>query len=180
MKGSITVTLLSIIVLIAGCSSPQPEVKYYPAPTFLNNETKHSETMMVRDNVRSGMVATTKRDSTAIHGLYVVAKEGQETGYKYFAIVYPPELNNIRGSSITSIDEFDELCLNNGIRHFINLEPQCSMWIGKSTASFFHVVYFSERPEKFLVWNIEEVLKNEEVAELNEEVYTPIRTVSKQ
>ena len=179
MKNLILVALLSTIILFSGCSKTQPIVMYREAPTFLTDEMKHSETMIVIDNVTSGMVATTKRDSTAIHGLYVAAKEGQETGYKYFAITYPPELNNIRGSSITSIDEFDELCLNNGIRHFINLEPQCSMWRGNVNAATFNVVYFTKRPKKFLVWEITEVLKNEEISELNEEVYIPERIVKK-
>ena len=139
-----------------------------PAPAAVTHLTK-SKSIIVKDSKYSfGKTSKyAQKTNKMMHGLRVIAEEGQKKGYNYFAISEPAFINNIAGSPVSTADEIFYLCGNGGIKEFIVHDTtMCDKLFDKpsgANSAVYRAVYFKERPVDFLVWDIKETLSNAHV-----------------
>lgn len=159
--------IASSVLLLVGCGSVH--TSSVPAPKSVQSLTD-SDTFLLKTTADpfpsslGRMSANTKRDYTIYQGLKVVAEEGAKRGYKYFALTYPPVLDNISGSSIHDPDEVFYLCGAAGAREFLSASSQCLGIKTTGISTHYSAVYFHEKPLDFVVWDIDQTLKNPKVA----------------
>lgn len=147
---------------MGGCGSVH--YKDVPAPEPVSNLTDSSVHLFgsTADPFPSNlgrMSQGTKSDYTLKQGLHMVAEHGKELNYPYFALVWPPALNNINGSSINTAAEVWYLCGARGAREVLSTRSQCR-WLKTrgGISAHYSAVYFKEKPVDFVVWDVNKTL----------------------
>jgi hypothetical protein len=164
-----TLAIASVsLLLFVGCGSVR--TASVPAPKSVERLTD-SQTFLMRSTADpfpsslGRLSPNTKRDYTIYQGLKVISEEGKKRGYKYFALTYPPLLDNISGSSLNSPDEVFYLCGAVGMREFLTTSSQCNgINRSRGISTHYSAVFFHEKPVDFVVWDIKETLQHPKVA----------------
>lgn len=159
----ILLTSLFISLFLSGCYG-SVSTKEGPTPSAVTHLTE-SKSLIVKDS-RYGLSTISeysKMTNKMMHGIRVVAEEGEKNGYRYFALTVPSFMNNIAGSPISNPDELFYLCGNGGMKEFLRHDTSSCDGLIENRSARYRAVYFKERPTDFLVWDIKETLANSHV-----------------
>jgi len=150
-KVTTTITILAAISFFSGCASKPQAInvgKLHEAPQMLikvNNGTgapswSYNEAKAFRNVLESAATATLKK------------------GYRYFAIVKPDEISNIKGSLINSAKELIEKC-DPASAAFINVAGaglhKCGAY---NTSAKLLIALYNQEQTNFTLYNAQKVI----------------------
>lgn len=144
-----------VAMMMAGCSAARLPVKEVPPPGSVSRLTD-SKTLMLHEYGID--------EEDLLTAIKVAASNGKKQGYEYFAVVFPPSINNIMGSPISTPEEYMSLCGS-------DMSNNCPYLRYPSTsrdrqAIRLATVYFNEPPVDFVVWDVDKTLNSDLLLEI--------------
>lgn len=155
MKKACFFFLASMVLFLNGCTRTINTMDR-PVPKAVNDV----------EGVSVNYMTPGDSDGELAEMVKAIALEGKKRGYGYFAVLYPGALNNIQGSPITTMSELLTYCQENTMTEN-RKNCQGLIWFGMQ---FRMKVFYLKSPQPdYLVWNIDELLKEPVIADANGE-----------
>jgi hypothetical protein len=156
---------------ITGTQIKAKEIKAIWEDTNMSNaELQNGKYFLVLANGDYSMLSMVKRNNHIIAGIQAAAQDTLSNGYKYFAVVKPNELSNIKGSKINTFAEFKNECVssnpfggsdscNISNDSWLKATTAIGHFFGDSSAHLLIKVY-KEKPTDIEVYDADQLIKD--------------------